>query len=290
MTARRWVTWLVVAGLAALGLVAAVDAIRGEERVRESDARAPAVPGLADQPELAIRQLREAGVTGVLTYADDECRLHAVSLPNLELVRAPSFEMCRPATSTGGLGVVAGEVVWAGLGYGAVQTVLSQEELSRALRTGLGIPADADAGFRAVQAASLGGGRYVVLADSTYEPRERVLAGLDGSRVRFVHPRWWVGGARAIRPSPRGRYYALLGSEPLGAKIYTRAGRAVGIAEGIPAPRAVAWSPDDRWTAVATRGSIYVFASARPQELVIRVPLTVRDLDWTGAATAVRSP
>ena len=54
--------------------------------------------------EPAVRQLREAGVSGVLTYSDDECRLHAVSLPELEPAPAPSFKMCRPATSTGGLG------------------------------------------------------------------------------------------------------------------------------------------------------------------------------------------
>jgi hypothetical protein len=100
-----------------------------------------------------MRQLREAGVTGVLTYSDEDCRLHAVSLPELPPVQAPSFEMCRPATSSGGLGAVDGDVVWAGLGYGTVQVVVSQEDLTGAVM-GPG-PADAEVGYRAVQAVSL---------------------------------------------------------------------------------------------------------------------------------------
>ncbi len=219
-------------------------------------------------------------MSGVLTYSDDECRLHAVSLPELAPAPAPSFEMCRPATSTGGLGAVDGEVVWSGLGYGAVQVVLSREELSRAIEPGLGIGIDAKAGFRAVQAVALDDERYVVLADSTYEPRERVLAGFEGARPLFVHPRWWVYDARAIRPSPRGRYYALLGPYP-NPRVFTRDGREVGRPDGVPAALAIAWSPDDRWTALATEESVYVFSSERPENRVVRVPLSVRDLDWT---------
>ncbi len=276
---RRIATWLLVGAVAALGVAAAVDAMSGED-IRQVREVGKTVPGLARQPELAVRQLREAGVTGVLTYADEQCRLHAVSLPELEPMRAPSYEMCRPLTASGGLGVVKGQVVWAGLGYGAVQVVLTREQLSRALRVGLGIPSNSAGHFRAIQAASVADGRYIVLADSTYEPKERVLIGFDGTRPRFIHPRWWVDGAQAIRPSPAGRFYALLGSGRLGAQVFTHEGHAVGLAEGVPTPRAVAWSPNDRWTAVAARESVYVFASDRPQELVIRIPLKVRDLAW----------
>lgn len=276
----RVATSLLVGAVVALGIAAAVDALRGEPERVTTAVQTSMVPGLAGQPELAVRQLREAGAKGVLTYSDEECRLHAVSLPELEPAQAPSFEMCRPATSTGGLGAVDGDVVWAGLGYGAVQVVLSKEELSRALRADLGIPVDAEAGFRAAQAVSLGDDRYVVLADSTYEPTERVLAAFEGSRSLFVHPRWWVGGARAIRPSPGGRYYALVGTDALSEHVFTRDGHAVGVPQGIPRPSALAWSPDDRWTALATEASVYVFASERPQERVIRIPLAVRDLAW----------
>ena len=118
-----------------------------------------------------MRRLREVGVNGVLTYSDEDCRLHAVSLPELEPVRAPSFAMCRPAASTRGVTSVDGNVVWAGLGYGVADVVLSREALSRAVRLGLGIPVDADVEFKAVRATGLERGRYVALADSSDEPR-----------------------------------------------------------------------------------------------------------------------
>lgn len=282
----RWGTWLIAAALAGLGLAATLDAFVGEEEPSRRSARSTSTaPLLARQPALAVSQLREAGVSGLITFSDEDCRLHAVALPELEPVRAPSFEMCRPITSTGGLGAVGGEVVWSGLGYGTVQVVLSEERLSRAIRVGLDIRADeVEAGFRAVQAVSLDDERYVVLADSTYEPRERVVAAFVGKRVSFVHPRWLVGDARAVRPSPRGGYYALLGEEWLagiGSPIFSRDGRQVGGPEGIPRPHAIAWSPDERWTALATDESVYVYPTEEPDRLVVRIPLPVRDLDWS---------
>jgi hypothetical protein len=271
-----------VVALGGLGLAAAVDAFVGEEEARRAAPGPTTAPLLARQPELAVSRLREAGVSGLLTFSDEECRLHAVSLPELEERRAPSFEMCSPATATGGLGAVDGEVVWSGLGYGTVQVVLSDDELSRAIRAGLGIPAnEVDAGFRAVQAVSLGGERYVVLADSTYEPRERVLAGFEEGEARFVHPRWTVAEARAVRPSPQGRYYALLGDGRAGSPIFSADGRELDLPAAVRSPHAIAWSPDERWTALASEESVYVYPTEQPERLVIRIPLAVRDLDWS---------
>ncbi len=279
---RRIATGLVVAALAALGLVAAVDALWSPGESSPQAARqTTTVPLLARQPELAVSQLREAGVSGLLTYSDEDCRLHAVSLPELRPARAPSFEMCRPLTATGGLGAVDGEVVWSGLGYGTVQVVLSEERLSRAIRAGLGMEDAEDAGFRAVQAVSLGEDRYVVLADSTYEPRERVLAAFDGRRAAFVHPRWWVGDARAVRPSPQGGYYALLGEDWVGSPIFSRDGRRLDLPRQMRDPHSIAWSPDERWTALAMDESVYVYPTEEPERLVVRIPLPVRDLDWS---------
>jgi hypothetical protein len=280
---RRGITWIVVAGVAALGVAAAVDSLRGDESVTRRGADSLTVPGLADQPELAIRQLREAGVRGVLTYSDEKCRLHAVSLPELQAVRAPSFEMCRPATTSGGLGAIDGDVVWAGLGYGSFQVVVSEEELGRKiarwLSGSLGVRvSDERSGFRAVQAVSLGEERSVVLADSTYEPRERVLVVLEGDRVILVQPRWVIRDARFLRPSPTGRSFAALGPEGLmwfDANADPRA-----LPAAVRSPHAVAWSPDERWTALATDTSVYVFPTERPDELVVRIPLAVHDLSW----------
>lgn len=279
---RSW-TWLVVAGVMGLGLAATVDALVGpKERAREAAPQATTSPLLARQPELAVSQLREAGVTGVLTFSDEDCRLHAVSLPELAPRRAPRVRICEPLTGSAGLGVVDGDVVWAGLGLGVVQTVLTEERLGRVIRAGLGIPADeTGAGFRAVQAVALGPERVAVLADSTYEPRERVVAGLFRGRSVFVLPRWQVGEATAIRPSPDGTYFALLGVEAGGVRLFARDGRPLSMPVAVRGPHAAAWSPDDRWTALATDDSVYVFPTERQDELVVRIPLAVRDLDWS---------
>lgn len=279
MTRRRWVTGLVVVGLAVIALAAAVDGIRGREERASGPAAEPVVPGGADQVALAIRQLREAGVSGVLTYSDGNCRLQAVSLPELEPARAPAYEMCRPASANGGIVAFDGDVVWTALGYRTAHVVLSKKKLSRGIRAGLGIPAgEGGAGFRAVQATFLGQGRYVVLADSTYEPRERVLALVAGGRVVFVQPRWVIRDARFLRPSPRGAYFVGFAAE--GLLWFDRNADPRAFPAAVRGPHAVTWSPDERWTALATAESVYVFRSERPSERIVRIPLSVRDLHW----------
>jgi hypothetical protein len=276
---RRIATWLLVGAVAALGVAAAVDAMRGTER--PSRQRAGSVlPGLADQPELAIRQLREAGVRGVLTYSDEACKLHAVSLPDLRPVRAPSYEMCRPAMASRGLGTVDGDVVWAGLGYGTFQVVLSKAELGRQLTRLLSSPGrHPDLGFRAVQAVALDDERTVVLADSTYVPKDRVLVLLHQGRVVRAQPTWLIPGVRFLRPSPTGVYFASMGPDALG--WFDRDADPLELPDSVQRPHAVAWSPDERWTALATAKSVYVFPSARPDELIVRIPLAVNDFAWS---------
>src|SRR5688572_14815838 len=153
---RRITTLLLVAAVFALGVVAAFDALRGEEVVAREpppQTTTAAVEGLTGQTGPAAARLREARVAGVLTYADDDCRLSAVSFPDLEPVRAPSFEMCRPLTDSSGLGTVDGDVVWAGLGYGAGQVVVSGRTLRREIARWLSPPGAPRSGpFRAVQA------------------------------------------------------------------------------------------------------------------------------------------
>jgi hypothetical protein len=282
MTGRRWLTWLVVAGLSAIGLAAAVDALRDEPEVVRAEAEIASVPGAAADSGQAVAQLRQARVSGVLTYSDEDCRLHAVSLPELEPVEAPSFEMCRPVVSNGGLGVVDGDVVWSGLGYRFAQVVLSSVELSRSI---LGGPAGADRGFRAVQAVSLDDGRMLVLADSR-GLGERVVAAFDGPRAEFAHLSWQADNARAIRPSPQGRYYAIFRGAPPSVRVFTRDGRTVEPTEGTPRAWAVTWSPDERWTALAASDGVWVFPSERPRGPVIRIPLDAHDLAWAEGGLA----
>jgi hypothetical protein len=270
----RWGTWLVVAALAGLGLAATLDAFVGEEEPSSRSARPTSTePLLARQPELAVSQLREAGVSGLLTFSDEDCRLHAVSLPELEPVRAPSFESCEPHVPSGGIGTLDGDVVWSGLGFQTVQVVLSKElltsELERA-REALG-------GYVARQAVSLDGERVAVVAASVDVPGERIVALFRNGRFDRVAATF-VREEEVIRPSPRGTQFAVLDPGEPGVTVFDTSGHVAPLPD-VTRPHAVAWSPDDRWTALATRWSVFVFPTTRPDE-VVRIPLAVRDLDW----------
>jgi hypothetical protein len=281
---RRIATWLLVAAVVALGVVAAFDALRSEEVVaRESPPQTTtaATPGLTGQAGPAAARLREARVAGVLTYADDDCRLSAVSLPDLEPVRAPSFEMCRPLTDSSGLGTVDGDVVWAGLGYGSVQVVVGKRMLRREIARWIsGAPRVPDGPFRAIQAVALGTDRVLVLAESTAEPEVRVLVLVENGRVILVQPPWVVREVNFMRPSPLGTYFALFG--PDGVRLFDRDASPLALPAAAREPKAVAWSPDERWAALATEGAVYVFPAEAPYDPMVRVPLGVRDLDWGG--------
>jgi hypothetical protein len=275
---RRILTWVVVAAVAVIGAAATADALRGDEKAGSQGADPARTTWIqAREAERVLAQLREAGLHGVLTYSDDSCRLHALTLPDLQPANAPRFEMCEPFSGTGGIAAFDGDVVWSGLGYRTVQVVVSQEALSRGLRAALGVYAESD-GYRAVQAESLGDGRFVVLADSTSTRRERVLAVLQDHRMVAVQPGFVVGSAREIRPSPHGGYVALLG--PDGVGVLDDRADPLDLPDGVQAPHTIAWSPDERWTAVATRASVYVFRTEETDGTLIRIPITVRDLAW----------
>jgi hypothetical protein len=116
--------------------------------------------------------------------------------------------------------------------------------------------------------------------ESTYD----LLAIFDGDDL-VGEP---VGNSRfdELVASPSRRYLAVHGSAFRGLSFVNSDGRLLArnpIASGHHA----AWSPDERWTAVATGGSTYVFRSAeteffnsdsRPQ--AIRIPVHAADVEW----------
>jgi hypothetical protein len=105
---NRRVTWLVVGAVAAVGLAAAVDALRGESEAAPpletspatTDERAPAGSNarnrLEDEPPPLPHQervravLEDAGATGALYVSDLNCRLRAFRLPTLEWLAEPA--------------------------------------------------------------------------------------------------------------------------------------------------------------------------------------------------------
>jgi hypothetical protein len=260
---RRLGTGLIVAAVVGVGIAAVVDALP-EQRVE--------LPG---PPREVVDALRAAGVRGTLTYSDEACRLHAIRLPSLRPAKAPGIETCEPHVPTGGIGAWKGDVVWAGFGYQTVQVVLARNDLARSLRR---LGPEARSRYGARQAVGLGDDRYAVLAASTVAEWEQVLLFFTGRRV--VGSVSFRDEPLVLRPSPSGRYVAVLSRGPLGLRVFTREGRAVRLPR-LTEAHAIAWSPGERWAAMATRASIFVFSTARPTGGLIRIPRTARDLDWS---------
>jgi hypothetical protein len=265
---RLTATRIIVLAVLGVGVAAGVDALAGAGE----PARAPA--NAARSPALAAK-LRGEGLAGVITYSDRRCRLHAIRLPSLRPANAPRIESCEPHIPTGGLGAWKGDVVWSGFGFGTVQVVLSKRELTRALR---GHGREAVGGYRAHQAVPLAGGRYAVLVAAHAAPWERLLVFLAGKQPHSLVTAF-VGENDVLRPSPLGGYVAVLDPGRAGIRVFRRDGRSL-LLPPVTNPHAVAWSPDERWTALATRWSVYIFPTARPRGPLLRIPLAVRDLDW----------
>jgi hypothetical protein len=98
---RKVATWLLVGAVAALGVAAGVDALRGRDAPEppsaEAEPRAETTVAETPQPTLvdARQEADRAGVpVGVLTYADEDCRLHSVTLPDLGPHSGPEGRAC----------------------------------------------------------------------------------------------------------------------------------------------------------------------------------------------------
>jgi hypothetical protein len=262
---RSPLTVLVVAVVLAVGFAAVVDALP-EEREQQRRSPRPFVGG-----EETAAALRQAGVRGLLTYSDQGCGLHSVRLPDLTAASAPAIRSCEPHVPTGGIGTWKGKVVWSGFGFRTIQVVLSRKSLDRAVSRRL----ETDRlGLRAVQAVSLQDGRYAVLLED--EARRTYAAFFEGNLALAVYP--LVEADHTLRPSPGANYVALL-TRGSTLQVFTRAGHPQELPP-VANPHAIAWSPDDAWTALATSRSVYVFRSGEDDETLPRIPLVVRDLDW----------
>jgi hypothetical protein len=82
---------------------------------------------------------------------------------------------------------------------------------------------------------------------------------------------------RDLRVSPRGSFVSLHANQRL--LVIDADGRPVALPPFID-PRALTWSPDERWSAVATTHSVFVFRTEAPEVRIRRLPIAARDLSW----------
>jgi hypothetical protein len=266
---------------------------------------------------IAARLERE-GARGVLYFVDPACRLRALLLPALESAPAPRDGGCRalisPSTAPPGWSlwprdtplaaycrrgrvIVSGSVgeslpmiggcapAWRPDGSmtyvrrgaivqfprtGRARVVRSRDQLALALE---GVSAlRRTKGWRATNVAWLGPTRFAIVAERA---GRAVLAVFAGRRIVALArvPR----GVSELSASPRGTYLVLRVDGRL--HLYRVARSGLGPVRSFGAPVAIAWSPDERWVAVA-RADRIVLTRARER---IALPLPAIDLAWTRA-------
>jgi hypothetical protein len=305
MTMRRWATWVLLGGLAALGAVAIADALRGSPTTGESQAPTISV-ALIPRNEPA-----SSAMSGVLYYsnATDECRLDGLRLPDLENAPPPKLRSCRFSVSPDGDTALPGDVAWSPDGQLFARQIGSFVELnSIASANGLRLFGHAPAfkpdgrltyvrGTRVVECpardvtslcertvARFPGRRVLSLA---WLSDTRLAAITKGSRyaleIRERRLRVTIPGGRLrmedLRVSPRGSFVSVR-AEGMGGLIVVGAdGRPVA-ASAFTVARSIAWSPDERWTAQATPGSVLIFRTDTGEARVRRLPIIARDLSW----------
>lgn len=114
MSSRRLASALVVCVLLVVAVVAVVDAARsGGADDRPGDP--PTTPGGADVLESPASRLEAEAIEGFLYYSDveDECRVHAVQLPQLAEYPPPKLRACRfDLPPEPGTGTIDSGVTW----------------------------------------------------------------------------------------------------------------------------------------------------------------------------------
>jgi hypothetical protein len=315
---RRWTTWLLLGALAALASVAVADAVRGRAETRKVSAPTISVPliprnepaasamsgvlyysdgiksclvqairlpdlRVAPAPKLrscqfsvspdgqvALRgDVRWSPLGGL--YARQEGDLIELGSPTSE--RALHFPGHAPAFKPDGTFTYArgNEVVeWTtSCPSGARLFTLPADNATARCRRTVGRVREGP--VRSL--AWLTNTRMALIT----QPSEYVLTIREGrlrtSTLGFGRP------LTDLRVSPLGNFVSVRATGRGGLLVL----RPDGLAAGLPPftdPRSITWSPDERWPAVATRHSVFVFRTNTGEARLRRLPIVARDLAW----------
>jgi hypothetical protein len=334
---RRWATWLLVGGLAALAAVAVADALRGEPTIATTSTR-PSTISVALIPR---NEPAASAMSGVLYYSDpeDDCRLHGLSLPELRPAEAPQLRACLFSLSRDGRNGMPGDAEWSPQGgvyarergklieLGSPETgeqlhipgqapafkpdgtftyvrgnevvewttscpptarlvtlpgdsttarcrrtVLRERDLRRALVSadpGPLVPKD----LAWLSDTSL----VTVVGDATVSGYREHVAVFDGTKLRGASFSEFGKGMR-IEASPRGGFFTAWYGHSLVA-VRNQNGEPIFFPQ-VSRARALTWSPDERWTAVATQRSVFLFRTNDSDAPLRRLPIEAVALAW----------
>ena len=263
---RLLATWIVVAGVVLVAVLAALDSVATGRR--PSSAPAPKRADSDERRELTpvARELARHGVRGVLYYADPRCRLRALRLPTLEPAPPVQWHACSLA--------LAPAVAW------RERRQLARRPLAPALPE--------DGGRVSVRAATwLGGSRLAAVVGSAGHLRVAVYE--RGDLVGSVP--WFSSRSLRFYVSPRRRFFALATRRPDRLFLLDRNARPGALASiarawfgrtSLAGARSIAWSPHERWTALAKNESVYIFTTSDrdPDRFLVRLPVSALDVAW----------
>jgi hypothetical protein len=262
MSRGRLSSWALGAAFVLVVGLAAADAVRKRES-------SPAATASSALDERLRERLQEDGVRGtLLVTAPAGCRTTAWSLPELERV---SERPCAPPApqAVPWLRAPAAEVERAG-----------RMHLNAPLLTGrLRVLLD--------DVAQLAGGRAAALLSLRIAGRpdlggNQLIAFFEDGRL-FAQASFFRGDLRSLTASPSGEYVAALPGFVLRAN-----GSAASLPQALVQARALAWSPDGRWLALAQRASVVLLSLASLEQhdrdgsslRTIDLPLEARELEW----------
>jgi len=106
--------------------------------------------------------------------------------------------------------------------------------------------------------------------------REHLSVIDDGQLIGAVISEF--GEGMRVEASPHGNFFTAWYGDSL-VTIRDRNGDLVTFPP-VPRVRALTWSPDERWTAVATEHSVFVFRTNTGEARVRRLPIVAYDLAW----------
>ena len=352
LSSKGLATAIVATALLGIGIAAAIDAARSGKEGTGAGKDAPGTTSeaTASEPqaetkppdETLVAALKTEGVRGVLYYSDteDDCRLRAVSLPELVEVPPPKLRACRfelpphPEPSATFAGVTwspsgdlaayclrgrvvvvsaidatiqafrgcapawkpngtltlvrSGEVVDCGDGGQCRRVIFSKHELRAALeRHSPTERAFRPLTFRFREIAWFSDTRLGAIVRSQRSGDIAVVL----ERASVVNPTAIAFGRLSLGTmSPRRTEVVVRTDRPLlplwllhRRGSFTLPGRwlppSLGSVDDEDV-RALTWSPDEQWTAIATRASVYLFEREGDQSRTFRLPLTASDLTW----------
>jgi hypothetical protein len=314
---RPLATWVVIGALALIGLFAARDAMRSDKAPASAPATTTLAKQRrlppAQQPRIVghaglAADLRALGAQGVLYLTDANCRRFLLRLPSLAWTpQGLPGPVCPDTTVVDErFGFEANQVDadiievrsedWS-LRFEGTAPAFGPEGRLTFIRAGrlfewtVSCPPAAERvvfrGFRALarcpqpvrgapqhlqELVWLTGTSFAAVAGP--EQAASLIVVRHGVTTRIFN----AVGARigALSASPHGRYVAARVDESLVLFDLHRRGALVG---GTGA-RAISWSPDERFWAVAEESSIAIFRAQQPRTAAVSLPLSAVDVDW----------